>query len=171
MQRDDYLFNGLVCLQLINVLIAYYLQMPHYPQGNYCHALWKSFSFFALKWLHSVFWLLPRVLICGHGQSVFLELLEFVLVDALLIFYLDVFAPLSRQYNLTLGGGFLHNLLFSQANKLVRLANLRRVGIVKAYHIKKKERFKLLGMLEWRWNALNFLSFFKFRCYLARIRH
>ena len=54
-QRDDYLFNGLVCLQLINVLIAYYLQMPHYPRGNCCHALWKSFPVFALKLLHTFF--------------------------------------------------------------------------------------------------------------------
>ena len=34
MQRDDYLFNGLLCLQLINVLIVYYLQMPHSPGGE-----------------------------------------------------------------------------------------------------------------------------------------
>ena len=50
---------------------------------------------------------MPRVLISGHGQSVFFEPLEFVLVDAVLIFDLDVFAPLSRQYNPTLGGGSL----------------------------------------------------------------
>ena len=34
MQRDDYLFNGLLCLQLIKVLIVYYLQMPHSPGGE-----------------------------------------------------------------------------------------------------------------------------------------
>ena len=34
MQRDAYLFNGPVCLQLINVLIVYYLQMLHSPFGE-----------------------------------------------------------------------------------------------------------------------------------------
>ena len=86
------------------------------PPGELLSCALEKFFFFCLKMASLAFRLLPRVLICGHGQSVFLELLEFVLVDALLIFYLDVFAPMSRQYNPTLGGGFLHNLLFSQAN-------------------------------------------------------
>ena len=56
-----------------------------------------------------------------------------------------------------------------QANKLVTLANLRRVGIVKAYHIKERKVQAAGNAI--MMSALNFLSFFKFPCYLAHIRH
>ena len=89
----------------------------------------EKFFCFCLKIASLAFRTSAACLVCGLGQSVFLELLEFALFDALLIFDLDVFAPLSRQYNRypTLGGGSLRYMAGVAQTLLVFTLDIKSV--------------------------------------------